>query len=119
MNITNMAKIKQIADHYGYNSQREMLIEECSELIQAVQKLKRAEATDDAESIEKATDSYLEELADVAIMVEQMHRLMSLEQVGKFNDNLTSKLDRQIDRIEKAKQQEKEDYYKWREGVTA
>ena len=117
--MKDIEKINYIADHYGFISQREMLIEECAELIQAVQKLKRAEATDDTESLKKATDSYLEELADVAIMVEQMHRLMSLEQVGKFNDNLTIKLDRQIDRIEKAKQQEKEDYHKWREGVTA
>lgn len=48
---------------YGYNAQRLMLIEEIGELLNAIAKLPRARAT---------IDDVIEELADAAIMIEQM-----------------------------------------------
>ncbi|MDD7511039.1 MAG: hypothetical protein PUK21_01455 [Peptostreptococcaceae bacterium] len=36
-------EIKQIADHYGYLSQKDMLVEELAELIQALNKYERYE----------------------------------------------------------------------------
>lgn len=48
---------------YGYNAQRLMLIEEIGELLNAIAKLPRARTT---------IDNVIEELADVAIMVNQI-----------------------------------------------
>lgn len=48
---------------YGYNAQRLMLIEEIGELLNAIAKLPRERAT---------IDDVIEELADVAIMIDQM-----------------------------------------------
>lgn len=48
---------------YGYNAQRLMLIEEIGELLNAIAKLSRARAK---------IDDVIEELADVAIMVNQI-----------------------------------------------
>lgn len=119
MNIIELTKVQQIADTYGYEAQREMLVEECSELIQAVQKLKRADASGDAERIDKATSNYLEELADVSIMLEQMRYMLTPRLKQELDNNVAKKLDRQIERIERAKEQEKEQYEQWRNGVNA
>lgn len=119
MNVTELTKVQQIADTYGYEAQREMLIEECSELIQAVQKLKRADNSGDAERIDKATSAYLEEMADVTIMLEQMRYMLTPRIARELDGYITKKLDRQIERIEQAKKQEKEQYDKWRAGVNA
>lgn len=119
MNITELTKIQQIADTYGYEAQREMLVEECSELIQAVQKLKRADTIGDAEQIDKATSNYLEELADVSIMLEQMRYMLTPGLTRVLDIYISKKIDRQIERIEQAKKKEKEQYDKWRAGVQA
>lgn len=119
MNINDEAKAKMIAENYGFKKQREMLIEECSELIQAVQKLKRAEDTDNAGNIEIATMQYIEELADVTVMIEQMTNILSVKLLTDYDKKITQKLDRQIQRIEQAKKKEKEEYDKWRAGVQA
>ena len=119
MTITDEAKVKKIAETYGFEKQREMLIEECSELIQAVQKLKRAEDTQSADNIEVATMQYIEELADVAVMIEQMKQLLTPKLNQDLANKVSQKLDRQIQRIGKAKEAEKEAYDKWRSGVQA
>lgn len=119
MNVTDEAKVKKIAETYGFEKQREMLIEECSELIQAVQKLKRADNSGDAERIDKATSAYLEELADVSIMLEQMRYMLTPRLTQELDGYISKKLDRQIERIEQVKKQEKEQYDKWRAGVQA
>ena len=119
MNITELTKIQQIANTYGFEQQREMLVEECAELIQAVQKLKQADTIEDAEQIDKATSNYLEELADVSIMLEQMRYMLTPRLKQELDNNIAKKLDRQIERIERAKEQEKEQYEHWRKGVQA
>lgn len=119
MNAIELFLLQQIADTYGYEAQREILVEECSELIQAVQKLKRVENSGDAEQIDKATSNYLEELADVSIMLEQMRYMLTPRLKQELDNNVAKKLDRQIERIERAKEQEKEQYEHWRKGVQA
>ncbi len=54
---------EQAIKTYGFEVQRLMLIEEIGELLNAIAKLPRARAT---------SDDVIEELADVAIMVNQM-----------------------------------------------
>jgi NTP pyrophosphatase (non-canonical NTP hydrolase) len=101
MNMTNIAKIKQIADHYSYNAQREMLIEECAELIQAAQKLKRVEGKVPYPTEAAFLRNFVQELADVSIMVEQMKYFLTPELYNEYEDAVTMKIDRQISRIEK------------------
>ena len=73
-------EIKKIAEHYGYDAQSNQLVEECAELIQAVNKYRRSrgkgQATTDTEQI--ASDNLIEEIADVEIMIEQVKHLLQI-----------------------------------------
>ena len=82
-------RIKQIAKYYGYESQMDMLCEECGEFIQARNKLRR--------NVTGAYDNCLEEIADIAIMVEQMKLICGADKIEHI---MNEKLDRQIQRIE-------------------
>lgn len=82
-------RIKEIAYHYGYESQREQLIEECAEAILAAQKCKRHGSKDNFEAL-------CGEVADVLIMAQQMRLLMGTQYIDKIVDE---KLNRQIQRI--------------------
>lgn len=95
-------RIKIIAHHYGYRSQREQFEEECAEAILAAQKAKRN--SDNLVEYEKSLIDLAGEVADVIIMAEQMKILISSELI---DDIIQKKLDRQIARIEKEKGAEK------------
>jgi len=87
-------KLKIIMDHYGYNNQREIFVEECAEAIQAVQKCKRA--LKHTESLKVLAD-LKQEIADVLITANQMKIFLGSDAI----DNLINlKLDRQIKRIQ-------------------
>lgn len=86
-------KVKKIAIHYGSNNQMEILIEECAELIQAVQKVKRYNG-----DIVRQMD-FISELADVIIMSEQITFLMSENSKKMLENEIDIKLKRQIERI--------------------
>lgn len=77
-------KLEKIFSHYGYNNQRNKLIEECSELIRAI--------------VRDDDDNFIEELADVAILTEQFlnHFLKYKEEFIKIKEY---KINRQIERI--------------------
>ena len=82
---------KENADYYGYEAQSSQLIEECAELIQAVSKFRRAE-TEKMEEI--ALANYIEEIADVELMLGQIKYLLQipedeLEAVKLFKVNRT------------------------------
>lgn len=74
---------------YGYNAQRLMLIEEIGELLNAIAKLSRARAT---------IDDVIEELADVAIMVNQIAFYWGW---SDFNTKKEIKLQRLQERLNK------------------
>ena len=82
----------KILEYYGFESQREILVEECAELIQSVSKMKR--------NGEKVSSSFIEELADVSIMVEQMLLALHDDELLEFQRCQDYKLKRQIARIE-------------------
>lgn len=69
------------AKYYGYEAQSNQLIEECAELIQAVNKYRRAstglgQVTSTKKAI--ALGNLVEELADVEIMMEQVKYLLQI-----------------------------------------
>ena len=81
----------KIACHYGLSKQREILVEECAELIQAVCKMKR--------NYELVSENFIEALADVSIMIEQMVLMLSNDNRSKFLDKIDFKLYRQTERM--------------------
>ena len=88
MNISE--EIKKIAEHYGYDAQSNQFIEECAELIQAVNKYKRykvvehpvnplLQPTEEARNKEQiALENLVEEIVDVEIMIEQIKHLLQI-----------------------------------------
>lgn len=89
-------RIKYIADYYGFTSQADMLIEESAEFIQAVCKLRRGNGNEYAH--------IKEELADIIVCAEQLRYLLGADEIDSIVD---SKLDRQLERIAKEKQNER------------
>lgn len=98
--MTTEQKIQYIANHYGYEPQSRQLIEELSELIQAVCKHNRAfggkQLSESRECPEK--DAITEEMADVEIMILQIEYLLGISAM-ELNNMIEQKLDRQIERI--------------------
>jgi NTP pyrophosphatase (non-canonical NTP hydrolase) len=92
-------KIRAITKTYTFGEQREILVEKCAELIQAVQKLKRKERSVINPDDTTATQNFIEELADVTIMIEQMVYYLPPALFGDYTCWITQKLDRQIKRI--------------------
>lgn len=64
--------IRHIADHFGYEKQKNLLIEEMAELIQALNKF-------DRKKNEEAYENIIEEMADVELMIEQTQYLLAAD----------------------------------------
>lgn len=90
-------RIFKIADHYGVNSQLDILQEECAELIQAVSKYRR---TNDPNAFDRM--HLEEEIADVEIMIAQIKYLMNLSEKD-IRGIKNTKLERQLERMRKEK----------------
>lgn len=60
-------RLKQIADHYGFDAQAEKAIEEMAELIVAIKHLKKLDGNEADYLV-----YFVEELADVKIMIDQL-----------------------------------------------
>lgn len=86
-------RIEQIAAHYGFSSQANMLCEEAAEFMVALNKLRRGNP--DAYAAVK------EEVADVLIVARQMRYLLGYEDIDRI---ISRKLDRQIRRINDEKE---------------
>lgn len=73
---------RKVADFYGYEAQSNQLVEECAELIQAVNKYRRARGLGQATPIEfmAARDNLIEEIADVEVMLYQIKYLLEVQE---------------------------------------
>ena len=91
--MTDLQKEKcfEILKHYGFENQREILVEELAELIQAVSKAKRNKT--------RVSSNFIEELADVSIMLEQMQQALSADEYIEFLTIQNRKIERQLARI--------------------
>lgn len=84
--------LREIAEHYGRENQLEMLIEECAELIQAVQRIKHS-----YDGI--SGNNFIEELADVKVMLGQIEFLLYEDEADIFGRCYDYKLERQLERM--------------------
>lgn len=82
----------EILKHYGVNAQRRQLVEECAELIQAAMKLGRANDS-------TTFYNFIEEIADVEIMLEQMKQTLTDGERDTLLQIQTAKINRQLQRI--------------------
>ena len=83
--IQDFKSIEKIADHYGYEKQKNKTIEELIELADAI--------------IHDQEDNIIEEIADVLIMLNQLIYLKQIKE--KVDQTVKEKIERQIKRIEK------------------
>ena len=81
-------RIEQIAAHYGFTSQADMLCEESAEYMVALNKLRRGKS--------EAYEHIKEEVADVLIVARQLRYLLGYEEIDQI---VNEKLDRQMRRI--------------------
>jgi len=72
--------LKQAVEVFGVQPQIEMMIEEASELIQALQKLKRVGNRDEK------LDNVYEEIADCKLVLEQMENIFGKENIKAKED---------------------------------
>lgn len=90
MTTEQLRHLNAIVEIYGADHQQDKVIEECSELIQAICKYK--ECLDHVENI-------VDEIADVEIMLNQLKIIF--ECFGEVEERIEFKINRQLERIAK------------------
>lgn len=87
-------KMSEQAKHFGITDRMNMCIEECSELIQAISKIKRIAASGivQGSDVDKAKQNLIEEIADVENLTQQIKELLRIEE--KVEDAKQYKIDR-------------------------
>lgn len=92
---TNEILLKAI-EQFGAESQMKMVVEECAELIQAVNKYERAVGLD---AIQQRYNNLSEEIADVEIMLQQaklilknadLVEMVKEQKIKRLSDKLTN-----------------------------
>lgn len=100
MNDEQKAKCHKIAEHYGEKHQMLKAVEEMAELAQVIIKAVNDPPNDKSQA-EMMKDEMLSELADVIIMTEQLVKYIDdNECFDILNDEIDTKLDRQLKRME-------------------
>lgn len=77
------------------------LAEECAELNKACLKLVRATRNETPMMIETAMDNYIEEIADVWLMIAIARTDMTQEEKAMFDKTVSLKYNRMMERLEK------------------
>lgn len=93
MTQEQMKAAAEIMAHYGAEAQKDILIEECSELILAVEKSRRQYDRPEF------TANMVEEMADVQILLMQFISLFGEHWTAVFEETINGKLKRQAERI--------------------
>lgn len=88
----NYIKASRIMEHYGAQHQLVKLCEECGELIQQACKC--------VDSGQPYSEDFVEELADVEVLIMQFRTIMGAYWFGELERTIYGKLDRQLKRIE-------------------
>lgn len=94
----NKKRCERIIAYYGYRPQLGMVIEECSELIQAVAKVLRRCPCEVNMPYAINTENLKEEIADVAAMLEQARQMAGMSE-DQIDRRVAAKLDKVIARF--------------------
>ena len=101
-------KVLEIINHYGLSAQLDQLIEECAELIQAINKHKRACGNGQPVKMDTLSSliNVLEEIADIEVVIDEL-KAYAPDNITTINDIKTKKVQRQINRIKEEKKNER------------
>lgn len=101
----NNKMIVEIADYYGLDAQSNQAIEEMAELIQALNKLRRAKGVGQAtvRTTPIAIKQVIEEIADVEVMLDQLKHLLEIDP-AVLESAKRYKLERTLSRIYSAEE---------------
>lgn len=94
--MINDPRIKQLAEHYGFDWQCDKLIEEMCELMVAITHMKKKD-----ENYEAHKNNFLEELGDVKILIAEVEHLLNSPQKITLAESMSYKINREIQRINK------------------
>lgn len=75
--------LNQAIKQYGVNAQLEMVVEECAELIQAIQKYKRNKNSTNEVVFNSIVENIIDETADVKIMITQMEKMFGKSKISE------------------------------------
>lgn len=92
MKFTPHEAAAKIITHYGAQHQLTKLCEECGELIQQACKC--------VDSGQPFSANFVEELADVEVLIMQFRTIMGAYWFGVLERTICEKLERQLDRID-------------------
>ena len=100
---TEIRIMKSAIEKYGADAQLSMVIEECSELIQAICKYQRAKANTKTSrrDLDKRIDALIEEAADVQIMLDQLTLMRSEWDPVTYCDMIVRVREDKLNRLEK------------------
>jgi hypothetical protein len=93
----------RIVNAWGEDKQIDMMIEEMSELTQALLKLRRAKAKKDEELVFKMVDHVCEEIVDVSLMLEQMDVIFPTLPLIKWREYKIKKIEEKLKKHESPK----------------
>lgn len=96
--MTEEQKLQYIVGNYSLENRQNQLMEEMSELIQAILKLRRT----DIKNSEGAWKNYIEEVVDVQLCLDMIKMFLSSYK-DEMEDIRSFKIDRQILRIQNDK----------------
>lgn len=95
-------KCLEIARYYGFDAQTNQLIEECAELIQAINKYKRqflrGQPVRESSDVKTPRDMIVEEIADVEVMLCQIKQLFGITEL-EIEDVAERKIERTMMRM--------------------
>ena len=100
---TEIRIMKSAIEKYGADGQLSVVIEECSELIQAICKYQRAKANTKTSrrDLDKRIDALIEEAADVQIMLDQLAMMRSEWDPVIYSDMIAKIREEKLQRLEK------------------
>ena len=98
MIIIDSNVVKKSIEHYGADLQTVVCMEECSELIQAISKMKRGKDN---------RDNLIEEMADVMICIEILKQVYGISD-NEIQNYVCQKQNRSIERMKSDESQEVE-----------
>lgn len=90
--------LQKAIDTYGTHNQMLKCIEECGELSRAVSRILVELSSEDGFTTEESQENLYEELADIAIMIQQM--IMMFDCADEVNKQIEFKLNRLKERLE-------------------
>ena len=85
-----MAIVERVANHYGFTPQLDMMVEECGEMIVAINHYKRQRVS---------TEKLIEEFADIWIVLKQMGVFLDEDSIAKVVDYKLRRVERVINEL--------------------